>query len=128
MVRINSIASAAGGGVRSSFHNRREELMRGDVDKLWTLTVAEGRVFLTNVSENIEVQEAWFTGTDGRRQALGPIRPGEHSEIRALRERNTDRVITGTVNWRVRSMLLPWVSIHRREHIALTPTAFQTPG
>ncbi|MDR7329229.1 hypothetical protein [Corynebacterium guangdongense] len=128
MTRLGNIASVATGGVRSSFHSRREELMRGGADTLWALTAADERVFLTNISRDIEVQEAWFTGTDGRRQALGPIRPGEHSEIRALRGRDTARTITGTVDWRVRSMLLPWVSIHRHEDVALTPTSFQTPG
>ncbi len=128
MARLSSIASAATGGARPSFRSRRTQLMHGSVTDLWALTVADERVFLTNTSRDIEVQEAWFTGTDGRRQALGPIRPGEHSEIRALRGRDTDRTITGTVDWRVRSMVLPWVSIHRHEDIALTPTAFHTPG
>lgn len=126
MVKIGDIVSGVAGGaseIGSAFHSRREELMRGGVDKLWSLTTVEGRVFLSNVSRDIEVQEAWFTGTDGRRQALGPIRPGEHSEIRALRGRDVNRVISGTLEWRVRSMLLPWVSIRRRDDIAITPTA-----
>lgn len=124
MSRFGDIAtgvSHGAGELGSAFTSRREELMRGDVDKLWTLTAAPGRVFLSNVSRDIWVQEAWFTDASGQRQALGPIRPGEHSEIRALRSIGPQERVTGRVEWRVRSMLLPWRSIHRSGQIDLVP-------
>lgn len=99
-----------------AFTARRGELMSGSVDKLWEIRRETKRVYLCNVSRDISVQEAWFTTDDGRRQALGRVRPGERSEIRAYRN-DSGADIAGKLEWKVRSMLLPGRSIARSEPI-----------
>lgn len=106
------------GELTGAFHARREELMRGRVHQLWEIQREYDRVYLRNVSRDISVQEAWFTDGQGLRQSLGRVRPGERTELRAYRDRAAEPV-TGRVDWRVRSMILPGRSISRSEKIAV---------
>lgn len=109
-------------GMAGAFASRRHELMKGGVDKLWEIQRAPKRVFLHNISRDINVQEAWFTTDGGDRQALGRVRPGERTEIRAFRRRSGEP-ISGRLEWRVRSMLIPARSIWRSEKLQDQPTA-----
>ncbi|AIT62273.1 hypothetical protein [Corynebacterium doosanense] len=102
--------------VLSTFTSRREELLRGDASELWAIERHAKRVYLRNVSRDIEVQEAWLTDDDGTRQAFGRVRPGERVEVRSYRHR-PDETVSGVVEWRVRSMVFPPRSIKRVEKI-----------
>lgn len=112
MTRIIQTMISGAEEAASSFIARREVLMRGGIDTLWSTIHVGERVFLHNISPDINAQEAWFEHTDGNRQALGRIRSGERSEIRNFRN-SPDADISGTVQWKVRSLLLPWRSIWR---------------
>lgn len=100
----------------SAFTSRREELLRGDVADLWEIERHSKRVYLRNASDDIEVQEAWFTDAGGTRQAFGRVRPGERVEVRSYRH-HPEEAVAGLVEWRVRSMLIPGRSIERSEKI-----------
>lgn len=102
------------GELTGAFGARRRELMHGGVDKLFEIQRDTKRVYLRNISRDVSVQDAWFTTDDGQRQALGRVRPGERSEIRAYRN-HPDAAVSGKVDWKVRSMILPGRSITRSE-------------
>lgn len=104
------------GELSGAFTARRRELMHGGVDTLFEVQRDRKRVFLRNISRDISVQDAWFTTDDGHRQALGRIRPGERSEIRAYRNQPGAEV-SGKVDWKVRSMIVPGRSITRSESL-----------
>lgn len=116
---LNTITSGVG-EMAGAFTSRREELMRGKLHQLWAVHREGSRVFLVNVSRDIGVQEAWFTTSDGHRQALGRVRPGARAEVRAYRRR-ADETVEGTLEWRVRSMILPGRSIEREESMSWAP-------
>lgn len=120
MRNLLSTVTSGVGEMAGAFTSRREELMRGKIHQLWAVRREGSRVFLVNVSRDIGVQEAWFTTPDGQRQALGRVRPGARAEVRAYRRR-ADETVDGTVEWRVRSMLIPGRSIERTESIYWVP-------
>lgn len=119
--KVSKLADVLGGiaggvaDIGKVYTKRREELMRGPATALWGLRREDERVYLHNVSRDVDTQEAWFIDANGNRQALGPVRTGEVSEIRALRGTEAGTEVSATVEWRVRSMILPWRSIWRKE-------------